>query len=187
MADGSILPEIRLEVGVLASWNLLETREISSYVAQKYGRLFTQPTTTILMVKPEQTFWEKATILHREANRINGNFPQRYSRHYYDLYRLSKSEVKGIAFKDFRTLKDVVEFKDKFYHCSWAKYSDCLNGNFRLIPDKKTLEKINLDYVKMQNMLFGIKPSINEIIECLKNLETEINGIYLKNGGEMGI
>ena len=38
----------------------------------------------------ERTFWEKATILHHEANRPEHlEMPQRYSRHYYDLYRMA--------------------------------------------------------------------------------------------------
>lgn len=174
-SDFSILQEIRLEIGPLAAWTPTEERSITSYAAENYPKLFAAPTTQIKTVKPERTFWEKATILHREANRPNATLPQRYSRHYYDMYKLACSNVKGIALNDKMLLQKVVEFKDKFYHCSWAKYDDCLNGNFKLIPSAEMLKKVSADYDKMQNMLFGEKPTMDEIISKLTFLQSTIN------------
>lgn len=53
--------------------------------------------------------------------------PQRYSRHYYDLYRMAQTPVKDVAFSHIDLLKTVVDFKMKFYPRAWAKYpSDSL-------------------------------------------------------------
>ena len=80
--DNSILPVIRLEIGALAAWTPAEERPITPYAAVKYPKVFTQPTTDILTVLPKRTFWEKVTILHREAFRLEDKaFPSRYSRH----------------------------------------------------------------------------------------------------------
>ena len=82
-SDISILREIRLEIGALAAWTPAKISSIMPYAANEYGRLFTQSSTDILTVLPERTFWEKVTILHREAFRSEGRpFPPRYSRHY---------------------------------------------------------------------------------------------------------
>ena len=79
-ADMSILQEIRLEIGALAAWTPVMVADITPYAAQEYGRLFKQPSTDILTVLPERTFWEKVTILHREAFReADRPFPSRYS------------------------------------------------------------------------------------------------------------
>lgn len=48
--------------------------------------------------------------------------PIRYSRHYYDLAMMAKNEVKEEALSDLELLKNVVEFKQKFYPRTWAKY-----------------------------------------------------------------
>ena len=46
----------------------------------------------------ERTFWEKATILHQEAHRgPERPLPIRYSRHYYDVYRLSLLPLRNDA------------------------------------------------------------------------------------------
>lgn len=114
--DHSILPVIRLEIGVLAAWTPAAVKPITPYAATQYPKLFSKPTTDILTVLPERTFWEKVTILHREANRPEDKtFPARYSRHYYDLYCMANSPVKEAAFRNLELLEKVVLFKEKFY------------------------------------------------------------------------
>jgi hypothetical protein len=174
--DKAILQEIRLEIGTLAAHTPVEIVKIYPYVAEEYGKLFEVPYTEVLTVKPERTFWEKATILHREANRKNGQLPKRYSRHYYDLYRMANSSVKGKALDDRVLLNQVVEFKDKFYHCTWADYGACLKGCLKLVPkNDEIIEKLKIDYLHMRSILFGIVPTFEEIIICLQQLEDEIN------------
>ena len=177
-SDISILQEIRLEIGALAAWTPVKMATIMPYAAQEYGRLFTQPTTEILTVMPERTFWEKVTILHREAFREESRpFPTRYSRHYYDLYRMMQSDVEQNALADNNLLTRVVEFKDKFYRCPWARYDLAKRGTMRLMPPDYNLDKLRDDYEHMQNMLFGTKPSFDEVMDGILALEKKINQI----------
>ena len=119
------LQVIRLEIGALAAWTPAKTALIEPYAAKYYPKIFEQKETAILTVAPERTFWEKATILHHEANRPEHlEMPQRYSRHYYDLYRMAATPVKEAAFSRLDLLKKVVDFKMKFYPRSWAKYPE---------------------------------------------------------------
>ena len=84
--DSSTLQIIRLEIGALAAWTPSVSKTITSYVAETYPKVFSKPDTTILTASAERTFWEKATILHHEANRPeNLSMPDRYSRHYPSL------------------------------------------------------------------------------------------------------
>ena len=177
-SDISILQEIRLEIGALAAWTPVKMATIMPYAAQEYGRLFAQPTTEILTVMPERTFWEKVTILHREAFREESRpFLPRYSRHYYDLYRMMQSEVEYNALADNDLLTRVVEFKDKFYRCPWARYDLAKRGTMRLMPPDYNLDKLRDDYEHMQNMLFGTKPSFDEVMDGILALEKKINQI----------
>ena len=83
---------IRLEIGALAAWTPVETKRIRSYASEVYESAFSQPATDILTTSAERSFWEKVTILHREAYRAGDKpMPTRYSRHYYDLYCFGKS------------------------------------------------------------------------------------------------
>ena len=175
-SDGSILQEIRLEIGALAAWTPARSAVITPYVAQEYGHLFNQTSTDVLTVLPERTFWEKVTILHREAFRtVESRFPERYSRHYYDLFCMMQTAVKDSALVDQNLLRKVVEFKKKFYRCSWARYDLASYGSVRLVPPPHISEKLREDYAHMQNMLFGRKPSFKEVMSGIADLENEIN------------
>ena len=174
--DSSILQEIRLEIGALAAWTPVKVANITPYAAEEYGRLFKQPSTDILTVLPERTFWEKVTILHREAFRTKEKqFPPRYSRHYYDLYRMMQTQVKDNALADNNLLTKVVDFKDKFYRCPWARYDLAKRGTMRLMPPDYNLNKLHDDYKHMQKMLFGDKPTFEEIMAAIAKLEMDIN------------
>ena len=176
--DTSILPVIRLEIGALAAWTPAAEKTITPYAAEQYGRLFKQPSTEILTVLPKRTFWEKVTILHRDAYRPeNSPGPTRYSRHYYDLYCMVNSSVKAEAFADLDLLDKVVRFKDKFYRYSWAKYDEAKPGTMKLIPSEKNIKVLKDDYEHMKNMIYGEKPDFDVILNAVKQLENEINAL----------
>lgn len=175
-SDTAILQEIRLEIGALAAWTPAANQTITSYAAEYYGRVFEHPSTSILTVLPERTFWEKVTILHREAFRTQKSiFPSRYSRHYYDLFCMSKTPVKNHALADTDLLNRVVAFKDKFYHCSWAQYNLAKPGTIQLMPPEYNIPKLYEDYEYMQNMIFGEKIEFDVILDGISKLEDEIN------------
>ena len=175
--EDSILPMVRLEIGALAAWTPTTQSEVISYAAQQYGRIFQNPSTSVLTVMPERTFWEKVTILHKEAFRTNGNFPARYSRHYYDLFCMDASPVKAAAFRNLDLLARVVTFKDRFYPAGNAHYDLAKPGTMRLLPLEDCLPVLRDDYAHMRNMLFGEIPSFEEIMTCIARLEKEINSL----------
>lgn len=172
----STLQVIRLEIGALAAWTPSKIVSIEPYAAFYYPNIFAQKSSMVLTVTPERTFWEKATILHQEANRPERlAMPQRYSRHYYDLYRMAMTSVKETAFAQMDLLKKVVEFKMKFYPRAWAKYVEAVPGTFKLVPPEYRFNGLAKDYANMRDMLYGDAPSFEKIMEAMQKLEMEIN------------
>ena len=172
----TILPVIRLEIGALAAWTPTVNKDITPYIFECYPNIVSDRSTNIITTSIERTFWEKATILHHEANRPKEKeMPIRYARHYYDMYCLAKSEHRDNALSDFDLLKEVVKFKEKFYTRGWAKYEDAAEGKIKLIPPTYRLKDLEKDYVKMTNMFFGDYPDFNEMMETIAKLEKEIN------------
>lgn len=176
-ADTAILPMVRLEIGALAAWTPTKVSRIQSYAAKQYPQVFTQPDTDILTVLPERTFWEKITILHKEAFRTNGNFPARYSRHYYDLCCMDRSDVKGKAYADQELLERVVLFKARFYPAGNAHYDEAKPGTMRLMPPEDCMKQLRDDYDHMRNMIYGFRPEFDEVMACMQRLEREINDL----------
>jgi hypothetical protein len=178
LSNTAILQAIRLEIGPLAAWVPSENRVIKPYAAEQYPAVFTTPETSVRTVMAKRTFWEKATILHQEAHRDETrSLPLRYSRHYYDLYRMAKSPVKDEAFRDLPLLNEVIAFKRRFYRCPWAKYEEALPGSLLLMPPACHVRDLEKDYQGMQSMLFGEKPTFNEIMDGLEALEREVNAL----------
>lgn len=176
--DEYLRPEVRLEIGPLASWLPFETHPIISYVAEEFGALFDVRSCIVPTIVAERTFWEKATILHHEANRPNNSIqPSRYSRHYYDLAMMTLSDVKDKALSDIELLEHVVEFKKRFYPRGWAEYDSAVPGSLKLIPSGHVYETVREDYKAMRTMIFGKYPEFDEIIDILQKLEKEINTI----------
>ncbi len=97
----AIQPQIRLEIGPLAAWVPNEEKAISPYAAAHFPHVFRVPQTMVRTIAAARTFWEKATILHQEAHRPPGKAkPLRQSRHYYDLFRLSRTPICQHALTD---------------------------------------------------------------------------------------
>ena len=177
--DSSILQIIRLEIGSLAEPIPANRQKIKTYIEEVYPEIFNE-NIEVVAVDSLRTFYEKITILHREANRINGNYPARYSRPFYDVHKMLLTNIKEKSFNNLNLLKTVIEFKKKFYTCKWAKYDDIMEGNIKLIPSDKALNVFSKDYESMKNMLFGEKIPFEDIISNIQEYEIELNKI-LKN------
>ena len=175
-----IRPEVRLEIGPLASWVPSARRTIRPYASDILSEVFENPACEVVAITAERTFWEKATILHQEAHR-QAQIPQRYSRHYYDLYKLAVSHIRTSALAQIGLLQDVVEFKRRFYPSAWARYDLAVPGTFKLLPiTHSQLRHLERDYREMQVMLFGERPKFGSILSELGKLESEINSVEPK-------
>lgn len=172
-----LLPYIQLEIGPLASWLPHSQHTITPYAAEDFPDQFDDPICPVRAIDAERTFWEKATILHHEAHRPKTSaVPVRYSRHYYDLHLMATDpKLKAKALSDLDLLADVVLFKKKFYPRIWANYDDAKPGTFKLVPPSHILGPMRKDYSAMQDMIFGRRPSFDEIIASLTQLQAEIN------------
>lgn len=176
--DIYLRPQILLEIGPLASWTPSDVFEISSFAAQKFSEVFEQPACRVDTILAERTFWEKATILHQEANRTADKpLPSRHARHYYDLAMMARSGVKAKAFARLDLLEAVVQFKQRFYPAAWANYEEAKVGTLKLLPPEFRYAELRKDYTAMQNMIFEKHLSFEEIFETLEALEYEINNL----------
>lgn len=177
-SDRYLRPEIRLEIGSLASMIPFGEFRVRPYVAEEFSDISEQQDSKVVAVTAERTFWEKVTILHVEAHRpADKAQPARYSRHYYDIYKMLGTGTAADAMKDFALLEDVVSFKKRFYPSGWANYESASPGTMKIIPDGKMLEALRTDYEMMREMIFGEYPDFDTVIESLRKFEKRLNGL----------
>ncbi len=137
------------------------------------------PEATIDALLAERTFWEKVTLIHASLN--SGSIektPERLSRHWSDVSVIMKTETGKRAIEDQELCLRVVNHKDVFWRDGKAKYDDCRNKRFKLVPTGNTLALLKSDYQAMldSGMFFSEKPaSFDEVIEDIRALESRLN------------
>ena len=121
----SYIPQaVRIEFGASSDPYPISQHGVTSYAEEEFSHLFQEAKNEITVLNPERTFWEKATLVHAEYHRPgDSKTPLRYSRHYYDLYRLRQTAYGKRALQDRALLARVVAHKSVYFRSSWANYS----------------------------------------------------------------
>ena len=70
-----------------------------------------------------------------------------------------------------------MDFTQKFYPRSWAHFELCKPGTMLLQPSEHALPIMRADYQAMRSMIYGNCPSFDELLETLKELETDVNAL----------
>lgn len=171
-------PQVRLEIGPLAAMLPMEWCDVQPYSAEYFPSVFDQAIVSVPTIVVARTFWEKLTILHAEAHRpLDKKLPARYARHYYDVYKLVETDLYTKAIEQPDLLAEVVVFKQTFYPSGWANYDSATFAGLLLQPSEHHINALKTDYEQMREMLFGDKPSFDEIIAALKKLEDEVKAL----------
>jgi len=136
------------------------------------------PSGEIVVLSPERTFWEKATLIHVECNRKELKADaRRLSRHWYDLRMLARHACGAAAINNRTLFEDVVNHKQVFFNASYANYEACLTNKLCLIPSDEFINELRTDYETMLSagMMYGESPSFDKIIADIREVEHAIN------------
>jgi hypothetical protein len=178
--DAYVLPRVLVETGGNADNWPTETRTITPYVADAAPEGFADVGVVVTAISATRTFWEKLTILHKTAHRFDGvpgwHPAARYSRHYYDVYRLARSSFAQSAIPDVNLAEAVREAANTFFPDNKANYDEFIPGSIRLVPASSAMPALAEDYRAMRDMIFGEYPTLDEIMTELRDLEERLNG-----------
>ena len=171
-----ITPFVRLELGARSDHWPAKAGVVKPFAAEAFPEQFKASECTVKALAAERTFWEKATLLHKWYHAAEDRrFPDRQSRHYYDLYRLYKSSIGKAALADKSLLDSVAKHKQVFFAQAWAHYELAKAGTLHLVPPSARLKELETDYRAMGQMIFGTPPAFSELIGALSELEQHIN------------
>lgn len=188
-SNAGILQCVRLEIGPLAERIPSLQRTIEPLISKMDIPFLIYRSTEVRCISPERTFWEKVLILHQEAHRpmtkkgkdgkdIPNYIPKRYSRHYYDVWKISQTKYKDLAKSNLDLLDKIISFKKKFYHYSWDQLENAKPGSIVLIPNQNRIPELRKDFESMKVMINdGSIKNFDDLIERLIPLEKELNFI----------
>ena len=175
-ADGYIRPFIKIEMGARAEHWPVSEYKVHSYAKEILKEKINEQQVIVRVLNAERTFWEKATILHQYANLPNDKIlPSRISRHYYDFFKLLKSEIKEKALQNAELLERVANHKKIYFASTWADYDSARKGTLKLLPPKRIIDDLKRDYALMKDMFFGEIPEWKLVLKTIEEFETEFN------------
>ena len=174
---GYLKPRVKIELSGRNETEPSKPQKLQPYLASKTEELaFPEPVVDTLLA--ERTFWEKVTLIHAELNagRIEET-AERMSRHWSDLAAIMKTDTGERAITDRELCLQVVNHKDAFWRDGKARYDDCRNRKFRLVPTGKALAVLKSDYQSMLDvgMFFGAAASFDEVMKAVAAIEERLN------------
>ncbi len=191
---GYLQPKVQIEVGCRSFKEPFTLKSFGSLVDEGFpDREFAQPYIQIPSVNPERTFLEKIFLLHEEFQRPPEKMRvDRFSRHLYDVVKLSETEFCEKALNDQELYSTIVEHRHKFTRVGGVNYNLHQPQTIHPIPPSELLNEWKTDYEIMVNqMIYEQKPpSFEKIMEDLGRLKQRINDLpwkFAKEFPESGI
>jgi hypothetical protein len=133
-------------------------------------------------MRPERTFWEKATAIHVFC--ADGQFRrgERFSRHWHDITRLDKAGFVDAAIADRAVGRAVVKHKGMFFVEKDSQgftidYEAAVSGALRLVPTDEALESLSDDYRRMidDGLLVEEAEPFQELLDHCRRIQDRVN------------
>lgn len=181
--DAYVRPAVKIESGAKSALDPHQAVVVKPYIADLLPVGTDLSVTGVTTIDPERTFWDKVVILHglrrwyerRGALRGGG---QRVSRHYYDLYRLLRSDMGQRALGDAALAADCVRHARMFFNRPDLDLATAEAGSFALAPHDGMIAELRRDYGAMATMIFGVVPSFADVMSAVGDLEARVNSQY---------
>ena len=185
--NGNISNKILLEMGIRSGDYPLESRQLSSFLAdflrESNNTLGAEDESTfpMLLLHFNRTFVEKLFAIHDKINAYqhNGKPFDKYARHYYDLYQLAqRDEVKQLLeSEDFIVIKQDCDRLSKIHFPSDHFPPENLNfaNSAALFPTGDLLKAISKAYTEQcQILCYGSYPSWQEVEEYFSSIRSKL-------------
>ncbi|MCY4248998.1 MAG: nucleotidyl transferase AbiEii/AbiGii toxin family protein [Rhodobacteraceae bacterium] len=177
--DSYVERVVKLEFGAKSAPYPNTKCTISPYIDDDITRLDfgVKNITTII---PERTLWDKIIILHSikgwfdNQNELKGG-GHRESRHYYDVFQVLQSEIGRNALNDIDLGSECVLQSRVFFYRKQFNLEMAKPPTFSILPEGRMLRELRNDYEAMSGMIFGNPPRFEDIIDCVRDLEMELN------------
>jgi len=179
---GYIRPVVLLEFGARSTGEPCEPRSVTCDAAPHVAELLF-PSATVATMRPERTFWEKATAIHVFClgGKLRGD--ARVSRHWYDVVALDDAGFAATAIADRELANTVARHKNAFFRekdgaDAYIDYANAAHGTLQLVPGAERLAVLREDYSRMvdDGLIFGAAPPFELILERCTEIQQRANG-----------
>ncbi|MES2992481.1 MAG: nucleotidyl transferase AbiEii/AbiGii toxin family protein [Pseudomonadota bacterium] len=178
---GYVRPSVLLEFGARSTGEPNELRPVTCDAAPHLPDV-SFPSATPQVMRPERTFWEKATAIHVFC--VQGSFRGggRYARHWHDVTRLDAAGFAESAAKDRALAHAVAEHKSIFFAESTPDgapidYRAAVTGALDLAPSGDARKTLADDYQRMvgDGLLLSDAESFDVLLQRCQAIALKVN------------
>jgi hypothetical protein len=184
--SGYVRPVVLVEFGARSTGEPFEKRTVTCDAAA-FLTAVSFPESTPTVMRPERTFWEKATAIHVFCR--GGRFPgaERFSRHWYDVASLDRAGYARAAMGNRALAQQVARHKSIFFREKDDKgavidYEAAVRGGLLLVPNGPAKERLAADYARMveAGLLFEDAPDFRTLMARCREIQTLCNQLTAK-------
>lgn len=172
-----VLPRVLLELGCRSLREPFTLRPVRSMVGDTFpDREFADSAVDIPCTLPKRTFLEKVFLMHEVLQRHPDAPTERYSRHLYDLMRMTDDGVADEALEDEELYRGTVRHRSIFNRVGGVDYAQHSPETIRIVPFEQYEAVWARDYQAMrESMIRGESPSFSELMKRITALQGRIN------------
>lgn len=174
---------VMLEFGARSTGEPHEIRTITCDAAKVVSEV-RFPVGSVSAMRPERTFWEKATAIHVFCHQGRFRGRERFSRHWHDLSRLDRNGYVNRALADRGLAHSVARhkaafFPEKDHSGNRIDYAAAVDGNLQLAPEAASLAGLAEDYAQMleDGLLLDDAEPFEELIEECRSIQQRANDL----------
>lgn len=178
---GYVSPIVLLEFGARSTGEPSAPRSVTCDAARHVPELVF-PSSTPATMRPERTFWEKATAIHVfcRGGKLRGD--DRVSRHWHDVVALDEAGYAATAIADRALATTVARHKNAFFREKDADgahidYTVAAGGGLELVPEGDRLKLLAVDYERMvaDGLLLSTPPPFSLLLAACQDIEDRAN------------
>ena len=178
---GYVAPAVMLEFGARSTGEPHEPRAIVCDAAQHLTDV-RFPEATPQVIRPERTFWEKATAIHVFCAQGSFRGGARFARHWLDVTRLDTAGFADRAMADRVLANSVAAQKSIFFAESTAEgksidYRQAVNGYLDLVPQGDAQATLADDYSRMvdDGLLLDDAEEFDALLSHCQTIQNKVN------------
>lgn len=164
--------EVKLEVGARSLLEPIAEASVTSILEDTLPISTTAKQIMLPTALAEKTFLEKAFLLHELFSSQSPREANRKSRHLYDLAQMMNTNIAVRAIANDNLWNTIHHHRELFSSMSGVDYTPDIRKRIKLLPSDDVIDDWRNDYKDMQSsMIYGEKPSFEELTEKMKELE----------------
>jgi Nucleotidyl transferase AbiEii toxin, Type IV TA system len=178
---GYVAPSVMLEFGARSTGEPREPRAITCDAARHLTDV-RFPEARPQVMRPERTFWEKATAIHVFCAQASFRGGARFARHWHDLTRLDTAGFADRAIADHGLADSVAAHKSVFFAESAPDgkpidYRMAVGGNLDLVPQGAARKTLADDYSRMvdDGLLLDDAEDFDALLSHCQAIQDKVN------------